>query len=191
MEKTRANLREKIKDRSKNLSEKQTPVQTSKPLTAEEIKKGDYLEILSMKMKGTVQSLPDAKGNMMILCGAMQVRANIKDVRRSEAPVDLDKTSSKSGKKGNYSGKFSKAMNISPEINLLGQTADEAIANLDKYLDDAYLSHLHSVRVVHGKGTGVLRDAVARHLKKLSYVKDFHLGEYGEGDAGVTIVEFK
>ncbi|MBR3040233.1 MAG: endonuclease MutS2 [Lachnospiraceae bacterium] len=191
MEKTRANLREKIKDRSKNLSEKQTPVQTSKSLTAEEIKKGDYLEILSMKMKGTVQSLPDAKGNMMILCGAMQVRANIKDVRRSEAPVDLDKTSSKSGKKGNYSGKFSKAMNISPEINLLGQTADEAIANLDKYLDDAYLSHLHSVRVVHGKGTGVLRDAVARHLKKLSYVKDFHLGEYGEGDAGVTIVEFK
>lgn len=190
MEKTRADLREKIKDRSKHLAPKE-PVVTGKPLTAEEIKKDDYLEILSMKMKGYVQTLPDAKGNMMILCGAMQVRANIKDVRRAALPAEPSKKDLQTGKKGNYSGKYSKSMTISPEINLLGQTADEAIANLDKYLDDAYLSHLHSVRIVHGKGTGVLRDAVARHLKKLSYVKEFRLGEYGEGDAGVTIVEFK
>ncbi len=86
---------------------------------------------------------------------------------------------------------MSKAATLSPEINLLGKTVDEAIAELDKYLDDAYLSHAPSVRIVHGKGTGALRQAVSQHLKRVSYVKSFHLGEYGEGDAGVTIVDFK
>ena len=143
-----------------------------------------------MKLKGYVNTLPDSKGNLMITSGVMQIKAKLSDVRRAEEEVE--NPLKKNGKPGsNYSGTFSKAKTISPEINLLGQTADEAVANLDKYLDDAYLSHLQSVRVVHGKGTGVLRDAVARHLKKLSYVKSFHLGEYGEGDAGVTIVEFK
>jgi DNA mismatch repair protein MutS2 len=98
-----------------------------------------------------------------------------------------------SGYKG-YSGGsmgLSKAATMSTEINLLGKTVDEAIAALDKYLDDAYISHISTVRVVHGKGTGALRQAVHQHLKRVSYVKSYHLGEYGEGDAGVTIVEFK
>jgi DNA mismatch repair protein MutS2 len=97
----------------------------------------------------------------------------------------------KNGLGGNTSGKFSKAASISTEIKLLGYTVDEAISALDKYLDDAYLSHLTSVRVVHGKGTGALRKAVHQYLKKQPHVKDFHLAEFGEGDAGVTIVEFK
>ena len=194
MEKTRADLRERIDKKNAALAKKAEKKPDGKPLTAEEIKKGDYLEILSMKMKGSVYSLPDNKGNFLLSCGNLQVKTNIKDVRRAE--IEKMSETSLAGrnakKKGsNYSGTFSKAKSISPEINLLGQTADEAVANLDKYLDDAYLSHLHSVRVVHGKGTGVLRDAVSRHLKKLSYVASFHLGEYGEGDAGVTIVEFK
>lgn len=86
---------------------------------------------------------------------------------------------------------MSKSLSVSTEINLLGKTVDEAIAQLDKYLDDAYLAHLPSVRVVHGKGTGALRNAVHNHLKRLKYVKEFRLGEYGEGDVGVTIVTFK
>ena len=190
MEKTRADLRGKINTRKDALAPKKTEKQNDKPLRAEDIKKGDYLEIISMKLKGYVNTLPDSKGNLMITSGVMQIKAKLSDVRRAEEEVENPlKKSTKHG--SNYSGTFSKAKTISPEINLLGQTADEAVANLDKYLDDAYLSHLQSVRVVHGKGTGVLRDAVARHLKKLSYVKSFHLGEYGEGDAGVTIVEFK
>lgn len=190
MEKTRADLRGKINTRKDALAPKKTEKKNDKPLRAEDIKKGDYLEIISMKLKGYVNTLPDSKGNLMITSGVMQIKAKLSDVRRAEEEVE--NPLKKNGKRGsNYSGTFSKAKTISPEINLLGQTADEAVANLDKYLDDAYLSHLQSVRVVHGKGTGVLRDAVARHLKKLSYVKSFHLGEYGEGDAGVTIVEFK
>ena len=86
---------------------------------------------------------------------------------------------------------MSKSASVSTEINLLGKTVDEAVAELDKYLDDAYLAHLKTVRIVHGKGTGALRNAVQAHLKRLKYVKSFHLGEYGEGDAGVTIAEFK
>ena len=194
MEKTRSNLRERIDKKNAALAKKNAEKPVGKPLTPEEIKKGDYVQILTMKMKGSVYSLPDNKGNLLVSCGNLQVKTNIKDLRRAE-PEKMEEVSlpgKKSGKqRGNYSGTYSKAASISPEINLLGQTADEAIANLDKYLDDAYLSHLHSVRVVHGKGTGVLRDAVSKHLKKLSYVKSFHLGEYGEGDAGVTIVEFQ
>ena len=190
MEQTRAKLRGKINDRKKDLAPKVKKEETRRIPKPDEIKKGDYLEILSMQLCGYVKSLPDAKGNFFLTCGMMQVKTNVKDVCYAKAPKD-EPAPVKNKKGGNYSGSFSKAANISPEINLLGQTADEAIANLDKYLDDAYLSHLHSVRVVHGKGTGVLRDAVARHLKKLSYVDSFHLGEYGEGDAGVTIVNFK
>lgn len=190
MEKTRADLRGKINRRRDALSPTPSEKVPDKPLKASEIKKGDYLEIISMKTKGYVHTLPDAKGNFILTCGIMQIRTNLSDVRAAvEEEEKVPKYASKKG--SNYSGTFSKAKTISPEINLLGQTADEAVANLDKYLDDAYLSHLHSVRVVHGKGTGVLRDAVQRHLRKLSYVKSFHLGEYGEGDAGVTIVEFK
>jgi DNA mismatch repair protein MutS2 len=87
--------------------------------------------------------------------------------------------------------KMNKSMTVRPEINLLGKTVDEAIAELDKYLDDAYLSHLSPVRIVHGKGTGALRAGVHNYLKRVKYVKTFHLAAYGEVDAGVTIVEFK
>ena len=190
MEKTRADLRNNIDKRNKALAPKPSDRPKKVILKAEDIKKGDYLEIVSMDMKGHVTSLPDAKGNMMISCGVMNIKANIKDVQPAEEEVNYG-DSGRGKHNSNYSGKFSKSATISPEINLIGQTTDEAIANLDKYLDEALLSHLTSVRVVHGKGTGALRDAVTRHLKKLNFVKNFHLGEYGEGDAGVTIVEFK
>ena len=85
----------------------------------------------------------------------------------------------------------SKSLSVSPEINLLGKTVDEAVSELDKYLDDALLSHLNSVRVVHGKGTGALRKGIHEYLRRQKHVKSYRLAEYGEGDAGVTIVELK
>ena len=141
-----------------------------------------------MGLKGTVSTLPDARGNLFVQCGIIRTQTNVKDLiyveEASVSTPSLQRTNT-----GRL--KMSKSMSVSTEINLLGKTTDEAIAELDKYLDDAYIAHLPSVRVVHGKGTGALRNAVHSHLKRLKYVKEYRLGEYGEGDAGVTIVTFK
>lgn len=186
MEQTRQKLRDKISDKNNSLKENKQR-ENHKILKPEDLVLGENVEIISMGMKGTVHSKPDAKGDLFIQCGIMRTKANIKDLRIvEENPKPKEK-----GRKSNYSGSFSKSASISPEINLLGKTVDEALAALDKYLDDAYLSHLTSVRVVHGKGTGALRNGVHRYLKGVRYVKSFRMGEFGEGDAGVTIVEFK
>ena len=141
-----------------------------------------------MGLKGIVNTLPDAKGNLFVQCGIMRTQANIKDL----VPVEEETILTPSLKRTSTGKiKMSKSLSVSTEINLLGKTVDEAIAILDKYLDDAYMAHLPSVRIVHGKGTGALRNAVHNHLKRLKTVKEYRLGEYGEGDAGVTIVTFK
>lgn len=189
LEKSRERLRGEIGKKNEKLTIKASPVKTGKTVKPEDLKIGDYVKIVSMGLTGTVSSLPDHKGNLFVQCGIMRSQTNVKnlvyaeDNRPAEKPV-LQRTHT-----GNM--KMSKSMNISSEINLLGRTVDEALAELDKYLDDAYLAHLSSVRVVHGKGTGALRNAVQNHLKRIKYVKEFRLGEYGEGDAGVTIVTFK
>ena len=135
-----------------------------------------------------MSSLPDAKGNLFVQCGIMRTQTNVRDlVYVEEAAI----TAPSMGRTNTGKLKASKSMSVSTEINLLGKTVDEALPELDKYLDDAYLAHLPSVRVVHGKGTGALRNAVHGHLKRLKYVAEYRLGEYGEGDAGVTIVTFK
>ena len=139
----------------------------------------------------TVSSLPDAKGNLFVQCGIIRSQVKLSDlvlIKEDAVPVSY-----RVPKKGNSSSKIgmSKTASVSTEINLLGLTVDEAISTLDKYLDDAYLAHLPSVRIVHGKGTGALRKAVQQHLKRIKYISNFHLGEFGEGDAGVTIAEFK
>lgn len=151
---------------------------------------GTDVRIISMNLKGHVHTKPDSKGNLSVQCGIMNMNTNINDL---EIIMDSSATSSKALAKKYSSGgsNLSKSSSISSEINLIGMKVDEAIPKLDKYLDDAYLSHLSSVRVVHGKGTGALRSAVTAHLKKISYVQSFRQGEFGEGDAGVTIVEFK
>ena len=140
-----------------------------------------------MNLKGAVTTLPDAKGNLFVTCGVMKMKANVNDL----SPVKEENPYKNSGYKRNLKSAHSKSSSISPEIKLLGLTSDEAIAKLDKYLDDAFLSGLPSVRIVHGKGTGALRNAVHRHLKNLDSVKEFHIAEYGEGDAGVTIATFR
>ena len=143
-----------------------------------------------MGLTGIVSSLPDAKGNLFVQCGIIRSQANVSDlIPVDDAPVTLG--GSKFSGSGSGKIKMSKSLSVSTEINLLGKTVDEAIAALDKYLDDAYLAHLPSVRIVHGKGTGALRNAVQNHLKRCKYVKSYRLGEFGEGDAGVTIATFK
>lgn len=186
MEKTRQKLRDKISDKNNSLKDNKKK-ENHTILKPEDLLLGESVEIISMEMKGMVSSKPDAKGDLFIQCGIMRVKANIKDLRIVQEKAEPKEKMRKS----NYSGSFSKSASISPEINLLGKTVDEALSVLDKYLDDAYLSHLTSVRVVHGKGTGALRNGVHKYLKGLRYVKSFRLGEFGEGDAGVTIVEFK
>jgi DNA mismatch repair protein MutS2 len=205
LEQARDNLRRQIKDKNESLKF-QAKNNLVKQVSADEIKIGDQVKIASMGLTGSVNSLPDHKGNVFVQCGALRTNANIKDlvfISEEAAIQDESRNAPKSGKAWtNKAGKtgnalsgggmdLSKAANISYELNLLGKTVDEAISLLDKYLDNAYLSHLPSVRVVHGKGTGALRKAVHGHLKKLNYVDSYRLGEFGEGDSGVTVVAFK
>ena len=189
MEKERTKLRDKMNASQKKLADqKKNAVPNHK--VPKKLQIGDTVKVISMNLKGTVHTLPNAKGDLYVQMGILRSLVNINDL------ILIDEDSPMmSGAKANKTGagkiRMSKSATISPEINLIGKTTDEAIALLDKYLDDAYLSHLGSVRIVHGKGTGALRNAVHTYLKRQKHVKSYHLGEYGEGDAGVTIAEFK
>ena len=186
MEKDREKIRKKMaKAQSKSSMPQKEQVNHNVP---KKLRLGDSVKILSMNLKGTVHTLPDAKGNLFVQAGILRYQTNIRDlilVNEDATPV-VHNTKTGAGKL-----KMSKSLSVSPEINLIGKTVDEALMELDKYLDDAYLAHLKSVRIVHGKGTGALRKAVQGYLKRQKYVKSFHLGEFGEGDAGVTIAEFE
>lgn len=188
MEKERAKLRGKMDDAAKKMSDQKKNAAPNHK-APKNLRVGDSVKVISMNLKGTVHSLPNAKGELYVQMGILRSLVNINDL------ILLEEDSSPTGKKFTKTGagkiKMSKSASVSTEINLIGKTTDEAIPLLDKYLDDAYLAHLPSVRIVHGKGTGALRNAVQAHLRHLKYVKSFHLGEFGEGDAGVTIAEFK
>ena len=187
LEKSRQKVRDKITEKNEKLKVK-NDMPTHKVLKPTQIKPGDSVKVVSMGLKGTVSSLPDKNGNLFVQCGIIRSKVSLNDlVLIEEETINTGKMQrSSSGKL-----KMSKSYSISTEINLLGRTVDEALSELDKYLDDAYLAHLPSVRVVHGKGTGALRSAVHNYLRKNRVVKNYRLGEYGEGDAGVTIVEYK
>ena len=188
--KKRQKVRDKINEKNGKLAlgNNQKKPANQKTVDPKKLKKGDSVKIISMNLKGIVNTLPDARGNLFVQCGIMRMQTNINDI----VPVKEETITAPALQRTNTGKlKMSKSFSVSSEINLLGCTVDEAIAKLDKYLDDAYLAHLPSVRVVHGKGTGALRSAVQSHLKRLKYVKEYRLGEYGEGDAGVTIVTFK
>ena len=190
LEKKRQKVRDKINEKNGKLALGNTQKKPAdqKTVDPKKLKKGDSVKIISMNLKGIVNTLPDARGNLFVQCGIMRMQTNINDL----VPVKEETITAPALQRTNTGKlKMSKSFSVSSEINLLGCTVDEAIAKLDKYLDDAYLAHLPSVRVVHGKGTGALRNAVQSHLKRLKYVKEYRLGEYGEGDAGVTIVTFK
>ncbi len=213
LEAQRTKLREQLKKTDEKLAVKAKG--PSQPVSAKKLKIGDGVKVLSMNLKGTVSSLPDSTGNLFVQMGILRSKVNIRDIeliREDDISATLGDGSSRSygavsgtgtskskktfsQAKGSHSGsgqiKMSKSFSVSPEVNLIGMTTDEAVPAMEKYLDDAYLAHLPSVRVVHGRGTGALKTACHKRLKQLKYVKDFRLGEFGEGGTGVTIVTFK
>lgn len=187
MERERERIRKQLaKTQNGSKIEVQKPKKTYKP---SDFKLGESVKVLSMNLTGTVSSLPDSKGNLFVQMGILHSQVNISDLEIIEEPTTITAKQMRRTSSGKM--KMGKSMNISPEINLLGKTVDEAVAELDKYLDDAYLAHLSPVRIVHGKGTGALRQGVHNYLKRQKHVKSYRLGAFGEGDAGVTIVEFK
>ena len=187
LEKSRQKVRDKISEKNDKLALKNnTP--THKVLKPNQIKLGDSVKVVSMGLKGTVSSLPDKSGKLFVQCGIIRSQVALSDL------VPIEEETIHTGKMQRTSSgklKMSKSFSVSTEINLLGKTVDEALSELDKYLDDAYLAHLPSVRIVHGKGTGALRSAVQNYLRKNKIVKSYRQGEFGEGDAGVTIAVFK
>jgi DNA mismatch repair protein MutS2 len=187
MEQQRSKLREKI-DSAQSKSQSKNTAKPKKKVKADKLHIGDKVRVLSLNLEGTVSTMPNAKGDLFVQMGILRSQVNINDLEyigEAEQPYAA-KNASGSGKI-----RMSKSALVSTEINLIGMTVDEAIGHLDKYLDDAYLAHVPSVRIVHGKGTGALRNAVQQQLKRSKYVKSFRLGTFGEGDAGVTIAEFK
>lgn len=187
LEKSRRKVHDKIAEKNEKLALKQEKP-NHKTLKPNQLHLGDSVRIVSMGLKGSVSSLPDKNGKLFVQCGIIRSQVSLDDL------VLLDEETITTGKLQRSSSgklKLSKSYSVSTEINLLGKTVDEALSELDKYLDDAYLAHLPSVRIVHGKGTGALRNAVQGYLRKNKIIKSYRLGEFGEGDAGVTIAEFK
>ncbi|MEF9941442.1 MAG: endonuclease MutS2 [Lachnospiraceae bacterium] len=187
MERERERLRKKMAKTTSGLT-----LEVSKPnkqYKASDFKLGETVKVLSLNLTGTVSTLPDARGNLIVQMGILRSQVSISDLEIIAEPTTI--TAKQMQRTSGGKVKASKSFSINPEINLLGKTVDEAISELDKYLDDAYLSHLNSVRVVHGKGTGALRAGIHNYLRTQKHIKSYHLGAFGEGDAGVTIVEFK
>ncbi|MCM1254122.1 MAG: endonuclease MutS2 [Clostridium sp.] len=189
LEKSRQKVRDKISEKNAKLSTSAADKPTHKILKPEQIKPGDRVKVVSMGLTGIVNSKPDKSGKLFVQCGIIRSQVSLNDLVLLEEETVT--TSGKMQRTNSGRLKMSKSYSIRAEINLLGKTVDEAVSELDKYLDDAYLAHLPSVRIVHGKGTGALRKAVQDYLRRCKYVKNYRLGEYGEGDAGVTIAEFK
>lgn len=195
LEAERSRLRDKLKQVDSSLALKNQAKEPQKKIDPKKLRIGDGVRVLSMNLNGTVSSLPNAKGDLYVQMGILRSLVNLNDLEllheQSVSGPTLDGSGKKKTGSGSSSTRMSKSFTISPEVNLIGMTTDEAIPALDKYLDDAYLAHLPQVRVVHGRGTGALKNAVHKHLKKLKYVREFRLGVFGEGDSGVTIVTFK
>ncbi len=184
MEQQRTALREELAQTEKNLTLRPRQTKNNAP---KKLHIGDMVFVHSMGVKGTVSTLPDKNGKLNVQMGIIRSTVSVNDLELiQEKPENEKKSHTNSGKL-----RMDKALQITPEINLIGKTTDEALPLLDKYLDDAYLTHLPKVTVIHGVGTGALKKAVQTHIKKVKYVKSYRSGEFGEGGAGVTVVEFK
>lgn len=188
MERERTALRDKLNTvESKLIIKNHTKKKQNKRHSIKDFNIGIPVHVLTLNVDGSVVSLPNNKGDLYVQIGALTSQVNIKDLEILDKPIDEPiKTKTGAGKI-----KMNKSINISPEINIIGKTVDEAMPDVIKYLDDAYLSHIPQVTIIHGRGTGALKNAVHAQLKKISYVDSFRIGGFGEGDHGVTIVTFK
>lgn len=193
LEKHRSDIREKMNKRQEKLKVEPANVQAHKAHDISEFKPGMHVKVLTMNVVGTVSQIHKAKNQVSVLIGSLNTKMDIKNLAILKGYKDPEDTKAASSKSGSGSGKIkmAKSSSVSSEINLLGYTVDEAVAVLDKYLDDAYIAKIPQVRIVHGKGTGALRAGVTSYLRGVPYIKDFRLGQIGEGAEGVTIVTFK
>ena len=217
MERTRTALRNKVNEKNASVKFKKEPAAPAgKKLRASDLHIGDKVKVVSMGLTGTVSALPDRNGKVSVRCGILQSKVDLSDLRllAEDAfgntldaygnPIGGSGSGKRSGSaikrafkdadRASSSGKdmdLSRGSSVSPELNLLGLTTDDAIWKLDKYLDEARVSHLQSVRIVHGKGTGALRKAVHEYLRRQKWIKSYRIGDFGEGDAGVTIVTLR
>lgn len=189
MERQRSALREQLKKTEDKLASKQ---KGGRPKTAPgKLCIGDMVLVHSLGMKGTVATLPNAKGKCFVQMGILRSEVNVNDLELLEEETLQNRKEQLRERSGAGKLKMMKSLQVSSSINLIGKTVDEAIPLLDKYLDDAYLAKLHQITIIHGVGTGALRNAVQSHLKKSKYIKTYRMGEYGEGGYGVTVAEFK
>lgn len=189
MERQRSAIREQLKKTGEKLA---TTQKGNRPKTAPgKLSIGDLVMVHSMGVKGTVMSLPNTKGKCFVQMGIMRSEVNADDLELLEEETLQNRKEQLRERSGAGKIKMMKSLHVSSSINLIGKTVDEAIALLDKYLDDAYLAKLHQITIIHGVGTGALRNAVQAHLKKSKYIKTYRMGEYGEGGYGVTVAEFK
>lgn len=186
LEKSRSSVGSKIKKNQSSASMKSS--KQKKTYKPSDFKIGTGVKVLSMNLNGSVVTLPNADGNLTVKMGILNSKVNIKDLEIIDEP---DIKAPGLNRTGSGKIKMNKSLNVKMELNLIGKTVDEALFTLDKYLDDAYLAHLPQVYIIHGKGTGTLRNAIQTHLKKCPYVKSYRNGEHGEGGAGATVVEFK
>ena len=185
MEKKRSAVRDKLSKTDERLALKKEQARKNRP---EDFHPGDTVRVLSMNLKGTITGKPNSKGQVAVQMGILKSMVNLSDLELLDEEVIKAPTLKKTGA-GKI--KMSKSASISTSLNIIGKTVDEAMPEVDKYLDDAYLAHLTQVTIIHGRGTGKLRTAVHNKLKKCRYVKSYRLGTFGEGETGVTIVDFK
>ncbi len=186
------NERQKLKDRLSKLDDrldKFNNKNAQKRVVPKNLKKGDRVFIHSLNQSGTVTSEPNSKGEVMVMAGIMNIKTNLKDLSIDTNYVEPKKETPKPKKMGSF--KNNKSMTVSYEIDLRGLYVDEAIEKVDKFIDDAFLAGMDTISIIHGKGTGALRTGIHEYLRRHSRVKKYRLGEFGEGDAGVTIVELK
>jgi DNA mismatch repair protein MutS2 len=179
-------LRRKLKS---NLDDLQTPIleDTYSAEPPKDLKLGDPVQIVHLNQKGHVLSLPDTHGELMVQVGIMKISVNVANLKK------IEEKSSQSHKPGKSSGRGfeTKSMNARTEIDLRGLNVEEAMAELDKFLDDAALSNLKSVRIIHGIGTGALKAGLKPYFRNHPHVKTARDGVYGEGGMGVTVLEMK
>ena len=185
LEKKRSAVRDKLSKADERLAMKKDQAKKNRP---EDFHPGDSVRVLSMNIKGTITGKPNSKGQVAVQMGILKSMVSLTDLELLDEEVIKAPTLKKTGA-GKI--KMSKSASISTSLNIIGKTVDEAMPELDKYLDDAYLAHLNQVTIIHGRGTGKLRTAVHNKLKKCRYVKSYRLGTFGEGETGVTIVDFK
>ncbi|MBE5998037.1 MAG: endonuclease MutS2 [Sarcina sp.] len=213
MERTRTALRNKVNEKNAKVKRKPEAAPAGRKVRAQDLHVGDRVKVISMGLTGTVSALPDRSGKVSVRCGILQSKVELSDLILLAEDVsgnllDAGGRPVGSGKQGGSAIKrafqdadrasstgskmdLSRGSSVSPELNLLGLTTDDAVYRLDKYLDEARMSHLQSVRIVHGKGTGALRNAVQQYLRKQKWIRSYRLGDFGEGDAGVTIVTLR